>query len=413
LNSIDLQNNSMKPADLQQAIQRDADSCVMCGMCLPHCPTYQVYQNEPESPRGRISIIQAYAQGRIQPDDNMRLHLDHCLGCMACEAMCPSNVAYGRLIDNAQAMLANTRPVQPKQLTLLLNQTRQEGGLNRYAKPLQWYKSSGLQKMAGGLLQLTGSTQSARTNDMLGLAQAVRLNAFYPAVNTVIGEVALFTGCMGTSFDGETMLNAIKLLTHLGYSTYIPSDQHCCGALHQHHGQPDQAQQLRQQNHSIFGKLPISHILYTANGCGAQLAQNNMPVPVLDIARFLLSAPTLATLRFKPLNETILIHESCSSSNKLKIAGAMRQLLQRIPKLQVLEPLTSTCCGAGSSHQILFPELADELLQAKLHNLKEVQAKYLLSDNLGCALHYKNSLNKTGLQIEAVHPITLLARQLD
>lgn len=400
-------------ADLQQAIQLDADSCVMCGMCVPHCPTYQVYRNESESPRGRISIIQAYAHGRISPDDKMLQHLDHCLGCMACEAMCPSKVAYGRLLDNAQTLLTNSRPHQPRLLTALLNQTRQAGGLNRYVKPLRWYKLSGMQKFNSGLLRLAGSTRVTRAHDMLGLIQGAQLHSFYPASGKVSGDVALFTGCMGTAFDTETLLSTVKIITHLGYNLHIPTDQFCCGALHQHHGQPQQAQQLTQQSQVIFGKLPISHIIYTANGCGAQLSQNKMPVPVIDIASFLLSLPTLATARFQPLKETVLIHESCSSINKLKLTGMMQQLLKLIPQLKIIEAQTpAVCCGAGSSHQLLFPELADELLQLKIRRIKKSQPKYLLSDNLGCSLHFKNGLNKAGIRIEVVHPVTLLARQL-
>lgn len=400
-------------ADLQQAIQRDADSCVMCGMCIPHCPTYQIYRNESESPRGRISIIQALAQGRIEPDASLLQHLDHCLGCLACEAMCPSKVAYGRLLDNAQALLANRRPHQPKSLSLLLSQARLPGGLNRYATPLRWYKLSGMQAVAGSVLRPTGMNNLARANAMLGLAQPVRLQSFYPASGEVLGDVALFTGCMGASFDAETQLGAIKLLTRLGYNLHVPESQYCCGALHQHHGQPRESQALTLQNQSVFGTLPISHILYTANGCGAQLNQNKMPVPVIDIASFLLSLPTLATTPFQPLQAPVLIHESCSSRNKLKVNGAMQKLLQCIPQLQIIEPqLPAVCCGAGSSHQLIFPELADELLQLKLNKIKAAQPQYLLSDNLGCSLHFKNGLKKAGIDIQVVHPVTLLARQL-
>lgn len=357
-------------------------------------------------------MIQAYAQGRINPDDSLLLHLDHCLGCMACEAMCPSQVAYGRLIDNAQAMLASQRTQPSRALALLLNQTRSEGGLNRFTPALRWYNSSGMQKLASGLLGLTGQTQARHSNKILGLAQTIRLKTFYPAINTAVGDVALFIGCMGTSFDGETLQSAIRILTALGYNIHVPQDQQCCGALHQHHGQPDQAQQLIQKNRLAFGKPPISHIIYTANGCGAQLAGNDLGVPVRDIMNFLLTTPAWEKLCFKPLTETVYIHESCSSHNKLRIAGVMPRILKCIPQLQIREPATKSCCGAGSSHQILFPELTDELLKLKLQDIRESHTKYLLSDNIGCALNFKNGLHKSGLKIEVIHPITLLARQL-
>ncbi|MBI3188619.1 MAG: (Fe-S)-binding protein, partial [Gammaproteobacteria bacterium] len=407
MKSIDSQPDTLNPTDVYRALQQDADSCVMCGMCLPHCPTYQVYQNESESPRGRISIVQAYAQGRIEPDAAMLLHLDHCLGCMACEAMCPSQVAYGRLIDNAQALLARHRTDRPGSLTLLLNQTSHKGGINRLATALDWYQASGLQKLTDRVLRMAGSTQIAHSNEILGQAKTARLRPFYPATSTTVADVALFTGCMGSSFDGETLQNAIKVLTRLGCNIHIPQDQQCCGALHQHHGQPDKANQLIAQNRLAFNKLPISHIIYIANGCGAQLAQYDLPAPVIDIMSFLVTTAAWETIRLKPFNEAVYIHESCSSLNKLKIAGTMRRALKRVPQLQAFEPATSVCCGAGSSHQMLFPELTEKLLRLKVHEIKESRAKYLLSDNLGCALNIKSGLSKAGIDVEVIHPITM------
>ena len=138
---------------LRQAIQQDADSCVMCGMCQPHCPTYQVYRNEAESPRGRISMIQAYAQERIAADDAMLQHLEHCLGCMACEAMCPSNVAYGKIIDNAHALLAEYKTKTPATQSILLRKIIIPGGFQRYSSLLRWYNNSGIQSL-GDKLQI-------------------------------------------------------------------------------------------------------------------------------------------------------------------------------------------------------------------------------------------------------------------
>ncbi|MDQ1362176.1 MAG: glycolate oxidase iron-sulfur subunit [Pseudomonadota bacterium] len=386
----------------------------MCGMCLPHCPTYQIYRNESESPRGRISVIQAYAQDRLQPDGKMQQHLDHCLGCMACEAMCPSNVAYGRLLDNAQVMLADDKTNPRKLLRMILNQASHDNGFNRYAKPLRWYRKSGLQSLAGAVLRLAGNTPMVRANDILGIAQTTMLKNFYPASKkNVLGEVALFAGCMGSGFDGETLSSSIQVLTHLGYNLHIPSTQYCCGALHQHHGQPQQAQLLAQQNQSAFGNLPVSHIIHTSNGCGARLAQSNMPVPVIDILSFLLSSPALASTEFWPLDEKALLHESCSSLHKLRLAGVIQQALKMIPQLQIIDiPGPRICCGAGSSHQLLFPELADKLLQLKTDIIKAAQPKYLLSDNLGCSLHFRSGLKKAGIEVKVIHPVTLLAQQL-
>lgn len=386
----------------------------MCGMCQPHCPTYQVYRNEAESPRGRISMIHAYAQERIAADDAMLQHLEHCLGCMACEAMCPSNVAYGKIIDNAHALLAKYKTKTPDTQSMLLRKIIIPGGFQRYSSLLRWYNNSGMQSLGDKLLRLAGIKQYVRANAVLGLADTTRLLTFYPALGQSKGDLALFTGCLGSSFDATTLLNSIKVLTRLGYNLHIPSKQYCCGALHQHLGQPDQSQQLAQQNRAVFSEFPVTHILFTATGCGAQLAQANMPVPVMDIASFILSAPPLASSRFKPLNERVLLHESCSSINKIKIKGVMRKLLQNIPQLQCFETdSTPECCGAGSYHSLQFPSMAQALALQKMHAIHDIKPKYLLSDNLGCALHLKNTFKNSGISVEVIHPITLLAQQLD
>ena len=409
-----LKHTDLQRQNLKLAIQSDADSCVMCGMCQPYCPTYQVHKNEAESPRGRISIIQAYSQGRIAADANMIQHLEHCVGCMACQAMCPSNVAYGRIIDNAHTLLANHKNKPRFAESVLLKTIARTGGLGRFARALNIYQRSGAQFIVSKFLQLAGMQAAARANNVLRFANTTSLKQFYPASGTAISDVALFTGCLGTGFDATTLLSSIYVLTRLGYNVHIPAAQNCCGALHQHQGATDAAQQLIQHNRSVFGALPVTHIIYTANGCGAQLAQADMPVNVIDICRFILSTPAITTTGFKSLHAQVLIHESCSSLNKLKLKSVTQQLLHLIPQLTVDElDRTPACCGAGGLHSLQFPEQARALAHLKLRKLDVSRQQYLVSDNLGCALHFKNTLDESGIKIDVIHPVTLLARQLD
>ena len=382
-------------------------------MCQPHCPTYQVYRQEAESPRGRIAMIQALARDRLSADENLIMHLEHCLGCMACEAICPSKVPYGRLMDNARALLNTQNKKIPIAQSLLLKSVARHNGLQGLNSLIRFYNRSGLRAGMDKLLRLTGSPQIRRAHKLLQWADSTVLKTYYPAVGAAVGNLALFSGCLGNSFDATTLTSSIKVLTRLGYNVHLPARKFCCGALHQHLGHPEQAQALVQANRDCFNDLPVSHIVYAANGCGAQLKQAEMPVPVVDIVNFLLSSPALPAVQIKPLAEKVLLHESCSSLNKLHIGGAMRKLLQFIPDLECIATgQAASCCGAGSNHTLQFPDLSAALIESKIADIKRLGPKYLLSDNLGCSLHLKGSLKQAGLNLEVLHPITLLARQL-
>lgn len=387
----------------------------MCGMCLPYCPTYRVYRNEAESPRGRIALMNALAQERIAPQKSSLTHLDHCLGCMACEAVCPSKVPYSELHTQAYELL------QPAHASMtswpvnhLLKTIKQPGGLGKYSAPLRWYKRSGLANLARPLLRLTRQKSLLRAHSLLNEAHPQNLATFYPARGTPQGDIALFTGCMGKVFDADTLKSCIELLSRLGYNVHVPANQNCCGALHQQHGRTDDACELEERNHDIFSRLDISHIIYTASGCGPRLQHGSMPVTTTDILSFVLSSQNLAKLAFLPLQAHVMIHESCSRRYKLKTTGLSRQLLQRIPEIELHEVAANNflCCGAGGSHQLGFPDLADNLLSLKLAEIRDTKLQYLVSDNIGCSMHFKAGLKKQGMDIEILHPVTLLLRQL-
>lgn len=390
----------------------DTDLCVLCGMCLPHCPTYRIYQNEAESPRGRISLIQAYARGQLSSDPLLIEHLDHCLGCMACEAICPSRVPYGSLMASAQQQIQSQKPKNAL-LERLLKTTARPGGLNNYQPALQWYKKSGLNRLA----QLSSALLPDSLNKARKLADSAsgnKLLSRYETQHPLKGRVALFTGCMGTTFDYETLLASIKLLNHCGYTVLVPEQQYCCGALHQRHGQPDTANDLVSHNRQLFQSLDAETIIYTSSGCGGQLEASEFPTPTTDILSFLQQQPQLKREDFLPLQQTLVIHESCTRKNVLKRSGSSQSLLQLIPELEFLSiQHDAMCCGAGGSHQLLYPELAASILQFKLDDLKAAQPALLVSDNLSCSLHIRDGLQQQNIDITITHPVSLLASQLD
>jgi glycolate oxidase iron-sulfur subunit len=383
------------------------DLCVMCGMCTPHCPTYQVYQTETESPRGRIALMQALGQQQLIADKNLLEHLDHCLGCMACEAVCPSNVPFGQLIDQTKKLYESSIE-KPAALKRLLRLNQKPKAINRYQKGLDLFHKTGLDKLVSFGLNFTQS----KTAGLLKQIQATGLNTFY-AADQKRGSVGLFTGCMGQAFDAETLLSSINLLNKLGFDVHIPENQYCCGALHQHNGFPDIAKELATNNQAIFKNTHIDNLLFTTTGCGSQLVNSELSVPVIDITSFILDQLSSTKLVFKPLQKDIVIHQGCHGRNTLGLSGISQKLLELIPEVSVKKiAQASLCCGAGGSNQITYPELAAELLSIKLDDIDKISPHYLVSDNLGCSLHFKTGFDQSSCDIEVIHPVTLLSKQL-
>jgi len=390
-----------------QSPLKNTDLCVMCGMCLPHCPTYQIYQTEMESPRGRIALMQALDQQQLDADKNLLEHLNHCLGCMACEAVCPSNVPFGQLLDETKRQFESAIE-KPATLKRLLRLNQKPSAINRYQKGLDLLHKSGLDRLFNFGLNFSHS----KVGKLLKQVQATGLESFYPA-DQKQGSVGLFIGCMGQAFDAETLLNSIYILNKLGFDVHIPENQYCCGALHQHNGFPETALELAGNNQTIFKNIEIDHLLYTTTGCGLQLKNSDLSVPVNDIISFLLEQLSFTDLNFKPLQKTIVIHQGCHGRNTLGLSGTSQKLLNYLPELSVKEiKQADLCCGAGGSNQITYPELASKLLSIKITELNNLRPHYLVSDNLGCSLHFKTGFDKAKINITVIHPITLLAKQL-
>lgn len=380
----------------------------MCGMCLPHCPTYRVYQNESESPRGRISLIQAYAQGRLSTDSSMTRHLDHCLGCMACEAMCPSRVPYGRLLDEARAAMTGTRP--PWLQRKLLDTVARESGPARYA-PLM--KLAGFPGISAVVKGIAGRLSRAPLALWLNELQPQTFKSRYPATAASGRCVTLFTGCMDTLFDAETLNSSIHLLNRLGFDVQLPEKTRCCGALHQHGGQPEEAEKLARGNAEIFEHMDSKTVIFTSNGCGARLKETRGAFQVTDIASFLMAQAELTDLPLSPGDTRVLVHESCSSQNRLGLGGISEKLLEWIPGIQLSRfDSASLCCGAGGSHQLTEPDLSARLRDIKIDEIRRLEPDYLVTDNLGCGLNFKTGLAQHGIELEVIHPVTLLARRL-
>ena len=390
----------------------------MCGMCLPHCPTYQISRDEGESPRGRISLIQGLASGRLELNARLETHLDHCLGCRACEAVCPSGVSYGEIIDGGRALMHGLDETMPA-LRLLNSLVPRPRRLRLAGRILRLLQRSGLQVLARG----TGITRAmglARLDALLPpLAPLPAWQDYYPPVGKQRGTVALFLGCFAEFTDRHTLDATVHILTRFGYGIHIPRRQTCCGALHLHQGDRRIAQHLADCNAAAFNTLQVDAIINTASGCGATLAEyprNDFPpldAPVRDINTFLADLPWPEETRLAPLTKRVAVHDPCSLSHVLHQAKSPYQLLAQIPNLDLIPlPDNQRCCGAAGSYMLTEPEIADRLRDDKIAPLRKLDADILVTSNLGCALHLRAGIRAAGLNVEVMHPVALLAQQL-
>lgn len=396
-----------------------ADLCVKCGLCLPHCPTYTRTRHEGDSPRGRISLMQGLATGALPLTPGLEAHLDGCLACRACERVCPAKVPYGQLIDEGRALMAAQRPQRARTTRIAGALLSSTAALRIIAALLWLYRASGLQALVrrAGVL---GRGRLARLESLLPARRRVRAPA--RAVAAPRGSVSLFTGCVGRLLDDETLASAQRLFERFGYRVDRPAGQTCCGAIHEHGGLPDAARHNIERNLRAFGNSQA--IVHSASGCGATLidyprlqpdsgAAQQFALRLQDLCAALL-ARWPEDLQLRPLRARVAVHLPCTQRNVLGGVEQIYALLRRIPQLEIvdLDP-TQRCCGAAGMYFVTQPQMADALLEQKLAGAQRLQPDYIVSTNIGCALHIAGGLRRRESDgPEVLHPATLIARQL-
>ncbi len=408
---------------------QEADRCVMCGLCLPHCPTYRLTGDESESPRGRIALMRALASGQLAPTPRLIGHLDRCLTCRACEAVCPSNVPYGHLIDFGRAQVRNHRPRWQRIQRRLIQKWVVPHptilrSLGRLARLAQITKIDVLLRRSGLLQALGGAPLE---NLLPRIPPLRRWQRFYPAQMTERGQVGLFTGCIADVVDRPVLFATVQLLNQLGYGVHIPAEQVCCGALARHEGELEQAVKLASRNVKAFTALNLSAVICTASGCTASLIEypqwmretevvgvQDFAYKLRDINQFLGEVPWPMEATLKPLTKRIANHDPCSLRYVLRHHQAVYAVLSRIPGVDIV-PLVDNrqCCGAAGSYMLAQPTLSQSLLAKKIDALREIQPDILVTSNVGCALHLAAGVRERSFPIEVLHPAQLLVRQLN
>lgn len=378
-------------------LSKAADQCVMCGMCLPTCPTYQVSQHEAESPRGRISLIKAFSEGKLSVSGTLNTHIQSCTGCLKCQQICPANVQYQDILDIGKEKLSTEKSF----FSGLLQKTTIEVSTSEWGHQL-----IKLTRHISNLLPLP--TQHAQLLKHIDTNHSAKV-----AGKNHQQTVNIFTGCTGSLFDSQTLNSLIKLLDAIGISAQFPKHILCCGAMSQHSGLIKQADQNIKTLKQYLNNQTSNIVLSFATGCGRQLNErlSDKSIQHFDALYWLSQQDAFNTLQFSSTKQKVLIHTPCSEDTSGQTQ--MHKTLSRIPNIELIEFNDNlACCGAGGL-QLTSPEQSNQrLLEEKINTINTIQPDLIVSSNIGCSLNFKLGLDNTNLDIEVIHPLTLLARQL-
>lgn len=373
----------------------------MCGLCLPHCPTYRVSRNEGESPRGRISLIKAYAQGELDAGPAIQTHLQSCTACMQCEQVCPADVAYQSILDSGRQLYRSRLKLKIRGLQSLAIFLLTKKWGHRWFKILQ---------MAASIVARSGLCTSSEIVQLAAVLKQQNIRSHLPQEIKSQQQVTIFSGCTAQLLDRETISSTLRIVAALGYQSHLPKRHLCCSALAQHSGFPELAIRQRRNVHEY---LHAHDVISFASGCGQQLENDgiNNNARHYDIHDWLQQNNKLSTLQLKPLNKKVLLHTPCSLHKNQ--AGAMEQVLQAIPAVTVQRFNDDLyCCGAGGM-QILTPQASNQaLLHSKIATIKELQPDVIITANVGCRLQLQKGLLQANIDIPVLHTVSLLAEQL-
>ncbi len=422
-----LQRADRRILDSITHIEQEAGKCVACGLCLPHCPTYKLLQDEAESPRGRLSLMLALARDDLPLNAKLESHLARCLDCRACEKVCPSYVGFGLALDSARALIESHRTdaglPASRSAALIEWLVEKPARMRKLGKFLRLYQWTGLQR----LLRTTRTLRLLRLDnldaDIPRLAPLKDLAEFHPATDKSKGRVFLFTGCQADMTDQPALASSIGLLKRLGYEVHVPPEQNCCGALHLHAGHRGKAIELMRRNIDVFteGKEAI---VCVASGCTATLGEynkyldgderaNGFSARIRDINQFLEGANWPEDIAFHPLPRRIAVHNPCALTHVLRQEDKPYALLAKIPGAEILPlPENNLCCGAAGAYHLTQTPIARQLRNPKITHLKRLAPDILVTSNPGCATFLAAGLREAGLAIEIMHPVVLLEKQL-
>jgi glycolate oxidase iron-sulfur subunit len=397
-------------------------SCIHCGLCLSSCPTYLETGNENDSPRGRIYLMRAVQDGRLPVAGTAVDHIDLCLGCRACEAVCPSGVPYGDLLEHTRDHVEKnySRSIFQR----LLRQVVIEkifpfpGRMQAALLPARFAKWSGLEKWL---------PKFAR--EALSLVPADARGAVLPEISpatteTRRGRVGFIRGCVMNVMFGPTNLNSIRLLNAAGYDVISPGAQECCGALYAHSGNMDRARECARSNIAAFARHDCDAIVINAAGCGSSLKEygnwlgndakaKQFGAKVKDLTEWLVSSGFLSTAKLNPSAGRVTYHDACHLAHAQRITQQPRELVKAVAGKNFIDlPEADVCCGSAGTYNLTEPEMAGRLQRRKTDNILKTGADLVITSNPGCMLQIRAGLEKAGSSAQVMHIADYLAQAI-
>jgi glycolate oxidase iron-sulfur subunit len=405
------------------------DDCVHCGFCLPVCPTYVLWGNEMDSPRGRIYMIKKTSEGEAPLDNRFREHMDNCLGCMACMTACPSGVLYNKLIEPTRAQIERNLPrsLGEKLFRKLLVATfPYPARLRLLALPLLLYERTRLKSFIGrtGIRKLL-PRRVAAMDALLPEVRNVfgRLPAIVHPQGTPRRRVGMLSGCVQRVFFSHVNSATARVLAAEGCEVVIPPEQGCCGALMLHSGLEEEAIAFAKKLIAVFETADVETIVINAAGCGSTMKEygyllRDDPVWADRAARFSAKCKDISEVLCQlepqahrnPLTCRVAYHDACHLQHAQGVRDQPRRLLKAIPGLEVAEiPEAHLCCGSAGIYNLLEPETAQLLGDRKVDKLMSTCSQAVVSANPGCLLQLMSSVRERGIgAIPAFHLVELL-----
>jgi glycolate oxidase iron-sulfur subunit len=413
--------------------------CMHCGLCLPTCPTYDATKVERNSPRGRISLMRAIADGQLEATKTFADEMYFCLGCLACQTACPAGVNYAELFEHARAEAEQSGALNSPKRNFVRNLTLRWlfmdlRRLRFVSRVLRLYQRLGLQSLVrrSGILKLF-PRRLRELESMTPEIQPRFSDELIASVTQAVGKkefrVAMLTGCAQDPIFSNVNRDTVEVLVRNGCEVVTPPAQSCCGSLHAHNGEWELAQELARRNIDQFPPDEFDAIISNAGGCGSHLKHFSKLLAddptyldravlwdkkVKDIHEWLMEIdiqfPPNGNEASLPVRVTATYHDSCHLCHGQKITAQPRELLRAIPGLKLVDlPESSWCCGSAGVYNLTQPEMADDLLRRKIDQIKSTAATIVATANPGCLLQIINGARAKGIPLRVVHPITLLA----
>lgn len=395
-------------------------SCIHCGLCLSSCPTYLETGNENDSPRGRIYLMRAVQAGRLPIGGTAVDHIDRCLGCRACEAVCPSGVPYGDLLEHTRDHVEKNYARSAFQTFLRRVAIEKVFPFPRRMQaallPARIAKAAGVNKW---MPKFAREALSLIPTD----ANAATLPEFSPATGNRKGCVGFIRGCVMSVMFGDTNLNSIRLLNAAGYDVVTPKAQECCGALYAHSGNLARARDCARANIGAFGGHELDAIVINAAGCGSSLKEYGLwlgdepskkfGAKVKDLTEWLVAAGFVAANKFKPSEARVTYHDACHLAHAQRITQPPRVLVKAVAGKNFVDlPESDVCCGSAGTYNLTEPEMAERLQRRKSENILKTHADIVVTSNPGCILQMRAGLERAGSPARVMHIADYLAQAI-